>query len=241
MTVPCMINRGETVKVLVVEDDAEIVEFISLAFEVGWPGTEVICTHQGKEAIEFAKDQSPDIIIMDIGLPDINGFEVLKRIRRFSGVPVIIVTVQDTEADIVKGLEWGADEYVVKPFGQLELLARVKSTIRSRQYSSADKSLLIYGPFRFDISSGTLTYLSEKVNLTRTESMILNLLIKNPGHVVTYTELAETIWGDEYPHANDTLRVYIRRLRAKLQTNIQLAPIIQSRPGEGYLLEMPSQ
>lgn len=227
-------------KALIIEDDAEIVEFISLAFEVGWPSAELISTHQGNKGVELVETESPDVVILDLGLPDITGFEALKRIRLFSAVPVIIVTVRESEADIVKGLEWGADEYVVKPFGQLELLARVRAVLRSRQYSARSDSPLVCGPLRFDPSSGELTCNSTNIHLTRTEALMLHLLMKNAGRVVTYTELAEMVWGDTYPQSAETLRVYVRRLRVKLATDPQHPVQIHSRPGEGYLMEIPT-
>ena len=118
-------------KILVIEDDAEIIEYISMAFDTGWPVIEMISTHQGKEGIKFVKTQQPDAVLLDVGLPDISGFDVLKRIRAFSEVPVIIESVRGSEHDVVKGLSLGADEYIVKPFGQLELVAKVKAVCRS--------------------------------------------------------------------------------------------------------------
>jgi len=225
-------------KVLVIEDDTEIVEFISLAFEVGWPGTELLSTDQGTTGVELVETQSPDIVILDLGLPDINGFEVLRQIRLFSTVPIIIVTVRDSEADIVKGLEWGADEYIIKPFGQLELLARVRAVLRSRQYYTSGDSPNIYGPLRLDPSSGQLKLGSADIHITRTETIILQSLMKNAGRIVTYSELAEILWGDVYPQSADTLRVYVRRLRAKLAADTQPAVKILSRSGQGYILEV---
>ena len=117
-------------KVLVIEDDAEIVEFISIAFDVGWPGAEIISTHQGNTGVKLAKTEAPDAILLDLALPDISGFDVLKQIRAFSKVPVIIESVKRSEANIVKGLDFGANAYIVKPFGQFELLARTKTVLR---------------------------------------------------------------------------------------------------------------
>ena len=117
-------------KVLVIEDDKEIVDAISLAFQIRWPEAKVISTRLGQKGVELVESESPDIVILDLGLPDIAGFEVLRQIRLFSAVPTIILTVRAEEADVVKGLEWGADDYITKPFRQLELLARVKSMIR---------------------------------------------------------------------------------------------------------------
>jgi DNA-binding response OmpR family regulator len=120
-------------KILIIEDDRAIVELISLSFQVGWPEAELISSHLGKEGIELVESRCPDIVILDLGLPDISGFEVLRGLRRFTAVPIVILTVRSEEADVVKALEWGADEYIIKPFRQLELLARIKSLMR-RQY-----------------------------------------------------------------------------------------------------------
>ncbi|MBN1643866.1 MAG: response regulator, partial [Dehalococcoidales bacterium] len=107
-------------KVLVIEDDKEIVDAISLAFQIRWPEAKVISTRLGQKGVEFVETEQPDIVILDLGLPDITGFEVLRQIRRFSTVPTIILTVRTEESDVVKGLEWGADDYITKPFRQLE-------------------------------------------------------------------------------------------------------------------------
>jgi DNA-binding response OmpR family regulator len=127
----CGCKSGTSMKILIIEDDAEIVEFISIAFSVGLPEVNVISTHEGSAGIGLARTENPDAVILDIGLPDMSGFEVLKQIRAFSKVPIIIESVAASEANIVKGLEWGADEYIVKPFGQFEFLARIKPVLRS--------------------------------------------------------------------------------------------------------------
>ena len=227
-------------KILVVEDDAEIVEFVNITFGIGWSGAELVSTDQGSNVAELVENQSPDMVILDLNLPDISGFEVLKRIRTFSTVPVIIVTVSDSEADIVKGLEWGADEYVVKPFGQLELLARVRAVMRGRHYPSREQIPILHGPFRFDPDTHELSVGVNRVPLTRTESHIVHLLMSNIGEVVTYSQLAEEVWGGTYPNSKDTLRVYIRRLRSKVGAPLQYKFQISSRPGVGYFLELLS-
>ena len=226
-------------KVLIVEDDATTVEFVSIAFDVGWPGSQTVSTHQGGAAADLVESESPDVVILDLGLPDIDGFEVLKQIRLFSTVPIIITTVRDSEADIVKGLEWGADEYVVKPFGQLELLARVRAALRSRQYSYSASDAVICGPLRLNRVSDQLQCGAQHLHLTRTEGLVLGLLMSNAGQVVTFTELAETVWGDVYPHSAQTLRVYVRRLRQKLGSILEHSIAIHSTPSVGYLLEIP--
>lgn len=224
-------------RVLVVEDNAEMVEFITIAFEIGWPGIELFSSHQAIGVPELVEKESPDVVLLDIALPDGNGFDVLKQIRQFSMVPVVIVTVKDTEADIVKGLDWGADEYIIKPFGQLELLARIKAVLRSRLYANGTDTPMTIGRMRLNVSTGELISGSQKIYLTRTEANILNLLMKQLGQVVTHTELSDVIWGDTYPHANEALRVYIRRIRKKLTVAPECSVSIHSRPGVGYVLE----
>lgn len=228
-------------KVLIIEDDLEIVEFVSIALEVGSAETNLISAYDGQTGIDLIASQSPEVVILDLGLPDINGFEVLKQIRLFSEVPVIIISVRGSESDIVKGLGLGADEYIVKPFGQLELLARLQAVLRRHRHSEID-SPITRGPLLFKPSSGQLTCGSMKVLLTRTEGLIMHRLMSSAGCVVSYSELAETVWGVVYPDATNTLRVYIRRLRAKIETDPQCCiGFIHSRPGIGYLFEVPDQ
>ena len=226
-------------KVLIIDDDPETVEFISIALAIGWPRLDLIPVGKGQRGVELAESQALDLVILDLGLPDIDGFEVMKQIRCFSQVPIIIATVRNNESDIVKGLEWGADEYIVKPFGQFELLARVRALLR-RQHHSEIGEPIICGPLHFDSSSNQLICGSAKVHLTHTEVIIMHLLMKNVGHVTTYNELAEAIWGDIYPKAENTIRVYIRRLRAKIELEPQCKGLIHSQPGVGYILDASS-
>ena len=117
-------------KVLIIEDDRDIVDVIKLAFDIRWPDAKIVSTHLGERGIELVEEESPDVVILDLGLVDVSGFDALKRIRMFSNVPVLILTVRAEESDIVRGLEWGADDYMVKPFRQLELLSRIRALVR---------------------------------------------------------------------------------------------------------------
>ena len=221
-------------KVLLIEDDREIVEAISLAFQIRWPEAELIPTRLGQKGVELVESESPDIVILDLGLPDISGFEVLQQIRLFSQVPTIILTVRADEADVVKGLEWGADDYITKPFRQLEFLARVKALIR-RQGSQGSDSLS-FGPLKLDATTGQLFVDSREVALTVTETHIMAHLMRNGGRVVTHSSLAEAVWGDDYPGATDSLKVHIRRLREKIEEDPGSPKLILIRTGVGYFL-----
>jgi two-component system, OmpR family, response regulator VicR len=222
------------VKVLIVEDDKEIVDAITLAFQIRWPEAKVVSTRLGRKGIELVETENPDIVILDLGLPDISGFEVLSQIRLFSHVPIIILTVRADEADVVKGLEWGADDYILKPFRQLELLARVKAMIRRQ--STTDEEELVSGTLHLDATSGQLRSDGKEIALTITESRILAHLMRNAGHVVTHSSLAEAVWGNDYPGAADSLKVHIRRLREKIEGNPSQPKFILTKAGVGYYL-----
>ncbi len=221
-------------KVLIIEDSEDVVEAISVALQIRWPQLEIISTGEGKEGIEIVAKESPDMVILDLGLLDISGFEVLKRIRLFSNVPILILTVRGDEADVIKGLEQGADEYIVKPFRQLELLARIKAVTR-RLYATEGESPIVYGKFYFDPSNRIVKYNGKQVVLTHTESIILLRLMQNVNMVVTHSQLAEDIWGSSYPEAAASIKVYIRRLRKKIEPDLSHPRLILTKPGLGYL------
>jgi two-component system KDP operon response regulator KdpE len=185
---------------------------------------------------ELVESDLPDVVILDLGLPDISGFDVLKQIRTFSEVPVIIETVRNNESDIVKGLDWGADEYIIKPFGQLELLAKVKAVLR-RQHCSEVSGAIVSGPLRFDAMTGLLFYQTKSVHITHTESLMMRQFMENIGRIVTYSDLADVIWGNSYSGAGDTLRVYVQRIRGKLESLTGGAMHIQVQPKVGYCLD----
>jgi two-component system response regulator VicR len=228
----------EDLKILVIEDEPQIVEAISLAFQIRWPEAKLVSTQQGEKGIELVESEKPDIVILDLGLPDINGYDVLKRIRLFSDVPILILTARTEESDIVKGLEWGADDYVVKPFKQLELLSRIKALTRRKSASDIEMPISL-GPLYFNPSTGQITYNQKDISLTPTESRILHHLMRNSGQVVTHSSLADAVWGEDYPGAVDSLKVYIRRLREKLEVDPQDPQLILTKAGTGYLMVKP--
>jgi two-component system KDP operon response regulator KdpE len=227
-------------KILVIEDDRAIVEAISLTLQINWPDTTLLSAKLGEEGIEMLQSENPDAVILDLGLPDISGFEVLKRIRSFSEVPILILTVRSDESDIVKGLEWGADDYVIKPFRQKELLSRIKLITR-RRGAIAEGAPLVCGQLQFEPSTGQLFHEEREINLTPTEISIISHLMRNVGRVVTHSGLAEAVWGVDYPDAADSLRVHIRRLRTKLESDPSNPKIVLTRAGMGYMLAKPEE
>jgi len=226
-------------KILIIEDDQQIVEAISLAFQIRWPEAKLVSTQQGEKGIELSESEKPDMVILDLGLPDINGYDVLKQIRMFSDIPILILTARTEESDIVKGLEWGADDYMIKPFRQLELLSRVKALTRRRANSDYETPLTL-GKLHFNPSTGQLTHNQKEVSLTPTEGRILHHLMRNAGQVLTHSSLADAVWGEDYPGAVDSLKVYIRRIREKLESDPQQPRVILTKAGVGYLLIKPN-
>ena len=227
-------SKRQAIKVLIVEDDEEIKEIVSLALEINWPELKLISARLGKTGVELAAGESPDLVILDLGLPDTSGFDVLREIRAFSNVPILILTVRGDEADIVKGLEAGADDYMTKPFRQVELLSRMRALTRRAHPTSGEA--LAYGGLSFDPPTGQLSHGRTRTTLTRIEGEVLSHLMKDAGQVSTYSALTEAIWGMGRQEETETLRVYIQRLRQKIEADPEQPQIILASPGIGYSL-----
>lgn len=226
-------------KVLVIEDDREIIETILLTFQMRWPETKLLSTHLGEQGVDIARQENPDIVILDLGLVDISGYTVLQQIRDFSDVPILILTVRSNEADIVKGLEWGADDYVVKPFRQLELLSRVRAIVRRKPQRSEERALTC-GQLHFFPSRHQLFLGSKEIKLTPTESRVLYHLMKNVGHIVQYQTLCNLVWNLDHQYAINNLKVYIGRLRKVIESDPKNPEIILTRNNVGYSLTIPN-
>ncbi len=223
-------------KVLIIEDSAEVVEVVRLCFDLRWPGTETIATSMGAKGIEAVERESPNVVILDLGLPDMSGFDVLKEIRLFSDVPILILTVRDDEVAKVKGLELGADDYIVKPFSHLELLARVKVVLRRSQMPQlkGGEKPVILGDVVVDFSGRQVTRAGENVSLTPTEWKMLIELVRNSGKVLTYETLLRRVWGDEFIDSTDHIKKYVHRLRQKLGDDPSAPRFIANEQGVGY-------
>ena len=221
-------------KILVIEDDPIVVEVISVTLNMRWPDARLIFTPSGEKGLAMVETDAPDVVILDLGLPDISGFEVLKGIRLFSSVPVLILSARGAETDIVTGLEWGADDYMTKPFKQLELLARLKGIMKRRELLIEEA--MVCGELRFEPASMRVWLGPKEIRISRTEGLILGLLMRNAGNVVSYASLSRKMWGDTFPEAHDSIKVHIRHLREKLEKNPSEPQLILTQQGIGYYL-----
>jgi two-component system response regulator VicR len=224
-------------KVVVVEDEKSIIDAIGVAFEFRWPGAAVIGAMTGKEGIRRVREESPDIVILDINLPDTTGFNVLKEIRKTSAVPVIILTVRSDDEDMLKGLEAGADDYIVKPFNYLTLLARVKAVLRRIEKAplKMKNDATISPRLKIDFVNQKVKVDNRLVTLTPLEYRLLVLLVKNKDRVVSYRRITEEIWEKSYWGETENIRIYIRRLRKKLKDTPPC--MVLTKRGVGYMFK----
>ncbi len=229
-------------KVLVIEDDPGIIEVVSLCFQLRWSGTTVISAADGRKGIDLVETETPDVVILDIGLPDIDGYQVLKEIRHFSDVPVIMLTVRGEDTDVAKGLELGADDYITKPFSHIELIARVQAVMRRSQGLAVtdEERPFTSGKLTVDFSRNEVLLQGQPVKLTSTERKLLYHLIRNEGRILSHETLLSKVWGDNYNDARDLLRVHIQHLRQKLGDNTESPNVIVTEHGIGYKFVRPA-
>ncbi len=229
-------------KVLVIEDDPGIIEVVSLCFQLRWSGTSVVSADSGNKGVELVETESPDVVILDIGLPDMDGYRVLREIRRFSDVPVLMLTVRGEDTDIAKGLELGADDYITKPFSHIELIARVQAVLRRVQGlpTTNEERPFTSGKLSVDFNRNEVLVGSKSIKLTSTERKLLYYLIRNEGRILSHESLLTKIWGDTYVDARDLLRVHIQHLRQKLEDNVESPSIIVTEHGIGYKFIRPA-
>ncbi len=227
-------------KVLVVEDSAEMVDTITLCFTIRWPDTRVIATSRGGEVAGLVASEAPDVVALDLGLPDTDGLQVLGEVRKFSDVPVIIVTARGEEMARVKGLEMGADDYIVKPFSHTELLARVRAILRRTQKPELwkDEGMVTGMGFMVDLTGRRVMVSGKEVNLTPTEWDLLSYLVRNEGRIIPTETLAEKVWNTA-SMGKSAITMCVRRLRLKLGDDPQKPHIIRSHRGMGYSFVRP--
>ena len=222
-------------KILIIEDDPNIVELVELTFELGWPDTKLIIAETGEKGMNLLEANPPDAVILDLGLPDTSGFEIIKAIRLFSDVPILILTVRIDERDVVKALTLGADDYLAKPFRQMELLARIKAITRRTQHGDQDVRVSA-GPWHFGKTLTELYRGPQLYHLTPIQGLIMQSLIKQAGQFVSAETLAGKIWGEHHAATADDLRVHIHHIRKKFGGANSAAEFISNKPGQGYML-----
>jgi two-component system KDP operon response regulator KdpE len=221
-------------RVLVIDDEAAIRRMLEIALSnLGW---EVSQAATGLEGLEAARGFKPDVVLLDLNLPDMGGSELLERLRGWSTVPVIVVSVRDSEADIVRLLNEGADDYVVKPFYTNELVARIDA-VQRRRMPDADP-IVRTGRLELDMSRREVLVSGEAVKLTPTEYSVLEILARHSGRIVTRDKILREVWGPAGDAEEGSLRVFINALRKKIETDPAKPELITTEPGVGYRLEV---
>jgi two-component system KDP operon response regulator KdpE len=218
--------------VLVVEDDATLRRALGVSMRAR--GIDVLDVASGKDALTVVADARADIVVLDLGLPDIDGIEVLERIRGFSDVPVIVLTGHAQQAEKIRLLDAGADDYITKPFDPEELLARIRAALRRGPAGAPGEAITRVDDVEIDLSLRRVTKDDEVVHLTRTELQLLELLVQNPGKLLTQEYLLREVWGAGYGTETNYLRVYIGQLRKKLGDDASRPRMIATEPGIGY-------
>lgn len=227
-------------RVLVVDDEPRIVKFLKLRLEAS--GYEVITASSGLEAFEKLRADEPDLVVLDVVMPGIDGFETLKQFRTVSSIPVIILSAKEGNTDKVKGLELGADDYLAKPFSPDELIARIEAVMRRLAPPENRKVIdsIQLGRITVNLKRHFVTVDGKEIALTRIEWLLLTELTRNAGKLMLYNELLARVWGPEYRDDVQILRTWISRLRQKLERDSGEATIIRTVPKTGYMIDRPS-
>lgn len=222
--------------VLIIDDEAQIRRLLRVTLEAAGYAVHEAAT--GKEGLVEAAHRRPDIIILDLGLPDADGQEILRRIREWSEAPVIVLSVREGEDDKVAALDGGADDFVTKPFSTAELLARLRAAQR-RSKPVEDNAVFISGPLQVDLANRKITVRGQDVKMTPTEYSLLRLLVRNAGKVVTHRQILKEVWGPTYGDQTHYLRVYMAHLREKIEADSSRPELLLTEPGVGYRLASP--
>ncbi len=224
-------------KVLLIEDNLGIKDMVAIILELKWSDANLIHSHLGKKGVELARTELPDIIILDLGLPDITGFEVLSHVRKFSDVPVIILTAREEEKNKLKGLELGADDYIVKPFSSNELIARMKALLRRSQMTETTAKIIdkssTKDKLRIDFSIKEVRVGGKLLKLSPREFELLSLLVTDEGKVLSNQVLLEKVFPEQKDDVR-FLKVYMNRLSEKLEDDPDNPTIILNDGGQGY-------
>ena len=224
-------------KILIVEDEDSVLDPLELLLSK--EGFSIETARNGREGLDKFWKVSPDLVLLDIMLPEVSGTEVCRQIRAKSNVPIIMLTAKDTEVDKVVGLELGADDYIVKPYSKAELVARIKAVLRRglSEHTSADGGVITAGPVTIDVDRHAVSIGGENISLPLKEFELLEFLVRNSGRVLTRTQLIDRVWGSDYFGDTKTLDVHVKRLRAKIESDPANPIYIQTIRGLGYKFE----
>lgn len=221
-----------TARILIIEDEPQIRKFLRVALEAN--AMQVVEAATGREGLAKAATVTPDLVILDLGLPDMDGKEVVRQIREWSQTPVLVLSVRDSEVEKVAALDLGANDYVVKPFGINELLARLRVLLRMREAGTKDEPELEFGPLTVDLAGRSVTLHGNPLDLTRKEFDLLALLARHAGRLLTHRQILRQVWGPAHEADIQYLRVFIGRLRQKLGDDPATPSYILNEPGVGY-------
>lgn len=231
---------GKKTSILLVDDDPQLIRLVRANLES--VGHRVLAAMDARSALELVNMEMPDMIILDIMLPEIDGYELCQRIREFSDIPIIMLTAKVEDTDKVTGLKLGADDYLTKPFSAQELLARVEAVLRRTKSSEEVKTPPTFtcGHISVDFAQRRVMVRGQEVALTLTEYKLLSQLVSNAGRVMLHRELLAKVWGVEYQDELEYLRAYIRHLRQKIESDPHQPKYILSKPGIGYMFVSPA-
>ncbi len=224
--------------ILLIEDEPQMRRFLRVTLQSH--GYRLIEAPTGQEGLKQATTRNPDVVLLDLGLPDMDGIEVAKQLREWSEVPVIIISAREQEEDKIKALDAGADDYLTKPFGAGELLARIRVALRHKalQHAAQKEPVFILDGLRVDLAARQVFLNELEIHLTPIEYRLLTVLIKNAGKVVTHTHLLKEVWGPVYGSQTQYLRVYMTQLRRKLEADPARPKFLINEPGIGYRLKI---
>jgi two-component system, OmpR family, KDP operon response regulator KdpE len=222
-------------RILVVDDEPQILRALRIGLSAH--GYDPLFASSGQECLELVALRAPHLVVLDLALPDMDGFKTCQRIRAWSQVPIIVLSSYQTEGDKVRALDLGADDYLTKPFGMEELLARIRAHLRRWQAGQKSEAVFTTGDLTIDFSRRVVTVNGEEVKLTRTEYEILHFLGQNAGKVITHRQLLHAVWGPGYQNETQYLRVHIGNLRRKIEPSLTRPRYILTDPGVGYRLQ----
>ena len=221
-------------RILIIEDEAPIRRFLGIAAQSA--GFTTLEAERGRAGVELAATAAPDLVVLDLGLPDMDGKAVITAIREWSQVPILVLSVRDSETDKIAALDAGADDYVTKPFATGELLARVRALLRNRRAPDSERSNIVVGALAVDLAAHAVTVGGAEIKLTRKEFDVLALLARHAGRLVTHKQLLTTVWGPAHGEDAHYLRIAIGHIRDKLGDDAADPKFILTEPGVGYRL-----